>query len=661
MNGSLPEKDDGGGHDARGVRERFLILGRGANPVTDRMAGILGRLGRTEVIADSPGGGAVWYPDEEMEGFGGLMSDSGNFPRITAWSRAMYHLEATLEDGEAVWFVEDDVAGDAEAFAELVGRTAAAGADFAAFDIRSKHSDRSWPHWRHADGFFKEPWRCFKPLSRKSAGLVRRALDFRREHGRFTFHEVLFPSLAARNGMKTLDWNGDEAFRDLFPAFRYRPVLSQPHRGICHPVKDLVIHEAICRAGGDAVRGWRGLVIGAGDGSDVVSVLNERLECPGQVWAVDLYEAGKSGQRSDFRNRIKARRLEDRVHLFEGEAVEVLAWLIAGDGWWESFDRVQVGDCGGVAERLAAACQAWSLLKGGGTLTWSLDEPGSRAAEMFLEAFAGKYRRAGGAEMLALEKLEGPAPVPPWRARTVEKVRAGTRPQTKGKPSGEGLSAVILNWTRPENLHRILEGWHRGGVVTSAIVWNNRPEVEIRHPWAKVLNANADFGLYSRFAAAALAPTEAVLIQDDDLEIAAEDIERLYAHWRADPGVLHGIFGRAPKEDGSYARFIDGIEGDVPVVLTRALIGSRGSFARFFLAAPAFEEIQRGSVPRGNGEDIILSYSVRQFTGRLNRVHAVGVRELSQTGAIHRRVGWKVHALHRSRVMEAAEAWLAGA
>lgn len=34
----------------------------------------------------------------------------------------MFHLELTLEDGEAVWIVEDDVAGSPESSAELCPR-----------------------------------------------------------------------------------------------------------------------------------------------------------------------------------------------------------------------------------------------------------------------------------------------------------------------------------------------------------------------------------------------------------------------------------------------------------------------------------------------------------------------------------------------------------
>jgi hypothetical protein len=246
-------KDVDGGRHVGHAAERFLILAREANPTTERLHEIFSAMGKTEVVADSPGRGAVWYPDEELAGYAGLMSDSSLFPPLTAWSRALYHLERTLLDHEAVWFIEDDVAGNPCSFRELVRLTAAADPDLAALDVHSPYSDPGWPHWHYATDLFANPMACFKPLSRTSAGLIRHALRFRREHGQFTFHEALFPSLAAEHGMNTLDWNKDEPFRRLFPSFRYRPVVEETQPGICHPVKDPTLHEAICKNAGTVV------------------------------------------------------------------------------------------------------------------------------------------------------------------------------------------------------------------------------------------------------------------------------------------------------------------------------------------------------------------------------------------------------------------------
>jgi hypothetical protein len=219
------------------------------------------------------------------------------------------------------------------------------------------------------------------------------------------------------------------------------------------------------------------------------------------------------------------------------------------------------------------------------------------------------------------------------------------------------ITGVILNWKRPANVQRIVAGWLAGGLVTEAIVWNNNSDAPLGPiAGAKVINAGQDLGLYTRFAAACLAQRDCLLIQDDDLELPPASLAALHAAWQSDPAVIHGVFGRTPKPDGSYARNVQG-DVDVPVVLTRVLLVHRRYAARFFEVAPRFAEIQGGGQPVGNGEDILFSYTARQASGRLNRVHRVGVTELPAPHSIHGR-NWQAHINHRTRLLRACEAWL---
>lgn len=220
----------------------------------------------------------------------------------------------------------------------------------------------------------------------------------------------------------------------------------------------------------------------------------------------------------------------------------------------------------------------------------------------------------------------------------------------------KGTTGVILNWKRPNNVNQIIRGWLQSDVVDEIIVWNNNPDTQLpATPGVKVINAAQDLGLYTRFTASTLASNECVLIHDDDLQLPADSLRHLRAAWEADPELLHGVFGRAPRADGSYAKHIAG-DAEVPVVLTRALLTHRGYINRFFEAAAEFHEIQKHSRPVGNGEDILLSYVVRKASGRLNRTHAVHVQELPAHDAISS--GNRAHMEHRTRLMRACEAWI---
>jgi hypothetical protein len=221
------------------------------------------------------------------------------------------------------------------------------------------------------------------------------------------------------------------------------------------------------------------------------------------------------------------------------------------------------------------------------------------------------------------------------------------------------ITGVLMNWKRAANVARIVAGWKSGGIVSEAIVWNNNPDPKFALPKglpATVVQAGQDMGLYTRFAVACLAQNECLLIQDDDLELKTESLRRLHEAWLGDPDILHGVFGRAPKWDGSYAKNIRG-NGNVPVVLARVLLAHRRYAADFFRVAPVFAEIQRDSCPFGNGEDIILSYTARSSSGRLNRVHDIPVRELPAPHAMHGR-NRAAHIAHRTRLLQACEAWL---
>jgi hypothetical protein len=220
------------------------------------------------------------------------------------------------------------------------------------------------------------------------------------------------------------------------------------------------------------------------------------------------------------------------------------------------------------------------------------------------------------------------------------------------------ITGVMLSWKRPDNVQKILDGWAKDPLIDEAIIWNNNPDIVLpQHPWAKIINAQQDLGLYTRFLAAQLASNDCILIHDDDLYLPPESVAHLYAAWQEEPNCLHGRYGRKPTRNNGYAIAIEK-DGRAPIMLTRAVMTHKQWPPLFFLVAPQFEELQRAGKPYGNGEDIIFSYAIRQQNGnKLHYVHKVPVQKLPAPYGIHH-VQQQNHVAHRSRVVRACEKWL---
>jgi hypothetical protein len=117
--------------------------------------------------------------------------------------------------------------------------------------------------------------------------------------------------------------------------------------------------------------GWRVLMcddkipvkvlgVGSGMGRDLLGLKKALFPHPGS--SLHWVEVGCDASLGE--------EMESGTEIYEGEAVEVLSWMIAGEGYWESFDFVVLDyDCSAF-EILSRGCQAWSLLRAGGMLAF---------------------------------------------------------------------------------------------------------------------------------------------------------------------------------------------------------------------------------------------------------------------------------------------------
>ncbi len=216
----------------------------------------------------------------------------------------------------------------------------------------------------------------------------------------------------------------------------------------------------------------------------------------------------------------------------------------------------------------------------------------------------------------------------------------------------------MLSWRRPENTQQIIKNWATCSLFKHRIVFSNlHPPPELP-ACVQGIHATTDLGLYTRFHAGILTRCDAVFMQDDDLMIPHNTIAQLYGAWQVEPDRIHGLFGRVPKQDGSYAADHKPNMGtDCDIVLTRCLVVSNELLCRFMFDVRQFLNMQ--SEVYGNAEDIILSHVAKRYSGKPNRVWQLPCRELPQGSVALHLQDNSAHLKHRTRVMHACQKWLA--
>lgn len=228
------------------------------------------------------------------------------------------------------------------------------------------------------------------------------------------------------------------------------------------------------------------------------------------------------------------------------------------------------------------------------------------------------------------------------------------------------LTVVMLNWKRPCNVRRFTQQYLKMGQVAEVIVWDNAPydgrlhlkpaDQKFKYICAGDDHAR-DLGLPTRFAAAALARTDAILLVDDDIELPEATVNALFDAWKTRDCVV-GIFGRQPAISGRYTPG-DNVYGDVPIVLTRAAVVNRRSCA-VALCYVTDMALALGGEPFGNGEDIVLSYTVMMNRPGFNLALKLPYKNVGYDDQHAISVRYPQHAEHRTRVVSWCRQHIAG-
>jgi hypothetical protein len=187
------------------------------------------------------------------------------------------------------------------------------------------------------------------------------------------------------------------------------------------------------------------------------------------------------------------------------------------------------------------------------------------------------------------------------------------------KASSKKISVVMLNWKRCINLYRIIESLRKSELVDDIIIWNNNPK-EMLLPLSfvagvKIIHSPVNT-LLGRFLASLLAEHEAVYMQDDDILLNNEGLNKLYCEWQNEHDIIHGLYGR--KSEGDEYALCD--DNDVDILTTRCIIFDKKHAHSFFKNLYSLsKEIQE--IIRRNGEDIVFSYTVMKNSGKRNKQH----------------------------------------
>lgn len=216
------------------------------------------------------------------------------------------------------------------------------------------------------------------------------------------------------------------------------------------------------------------------------------------------------------------------------------------------------------------------------------------------------------------------------------------------KPPQISISVVLLNWKRVENVRHLLAHYSAMDIIGQIIIVNNGVDViEYDHDKVIIIKSSKELGLFSRFAAAGLVKTEAVLIVDDDLEVPQKTIDVLYKYWALERNIVHGLEGRNTLQ-GEY--ILKNICGECEIVLTRCLITTPKLCSIALSYAYDFYCAFPSNQPTGNGEDIVLSYVARALSGQLNKTYKLRYAELSDQHAISKTN--PNHLSHRSKAVQ---------
>tara|TARA_Y100000310_G_scaffold292504_1_gene321293 strand:- start:1562 stop:2281 length:720 start_codon:yes stop_codon:yes gene_type:complete len=199
------------------------------------------------------------------------------------------------------------------------------------------------------------------------------------------------------------------------------------------------------------------------------------------------------------------------------------------------------------------------------------------------------------------------------------------------------FSVGLLSWKRVLNIRQIVDKYiFHDDLIDEIIIWNNNPEEHIEfgdgYDIVKVINCQnpEDFGLITRFCMGSLSKNPMIILQDDDFILPYESLVKLRDGWLNEPNCFHTFFGRNPNSEGEYADKV--IEGNAEIcgrcyTIDRKLCG---------LVLHEYYNLneEERQLIHSKGDDILASYVLTHYTGKLHQIHQIPHIPLDESYAL---------------------------
>lgn len=197
------------------------------------------------------------------------------------------------------------------------------------------------------------------------------------------------------------------------------------------------------------------------------------------------------------------------------------------------------------------------------------------------------------------------------------------------------ITLILLSWKRADNIIKIIDKEFDGELISEVIVWNNNKDVDLTDNLpnnVRLIQANEDFGIRTRFAMGLFAKNDCILYHDDDTHLPKTTIQNMFDEWSLDENIMIGLAGGNPFEgecerciasgntDSHNRHYYNKVrEGKAHLLLGHGVMLHRKHCCGFFTEERNLPAPPNAS-PFDSHDDIVISYYVMSISKKSNEV-----------------------------------------